>query len=173
MQFKWSFATWGNDVSCSSHRLSRNNPMVGKRNLALSCCSCGPNRFLQQCRKLLLSLVAFQSLTVTPIIEDTTHFGQRTWRNWAGTDLESPPWGLAVIVSESGMQDPKGEKQSIVLQTTNYQCGKIPPAVQQWHLYLGYNQELSNWTYGPLNRKEFIPGMEDIKLPMAKRGCRT
>lgn len=39
----------------------------------------------------------------------------------------------------------------------NYQPGKISLIAQQCHLYLGSKQQLSNCTYGLLNRREFMP----------------
>lgn len=33
----------------------------------------------------------------------------------------------------------------------NLQHGKAASRVQQWYLYLGGSQKISNWTYGPLN----------------------
>jgi hypothetical protein len=39
--------------------------------------------------------------------------------------------------------------------------GAITVRVQQWHAYLGGNQQLCNWTYDLLNRREYFSGVEN------------
>lgn len=71
-----------------------------------------------------------------PWIRDTTHFGHRTSRKWAGTDPEASSWGLARMVSWSAVQASKGEKQLLIL--LSFEAYKLPKMIglareSQWH----------------------------------------
>ena len=83
----------------------------------------------------VLALVTSQKFGVRHVGEDTTYFGHRTWRNWDGTDLETPRRGLALLVSEVLCKLPWGKSIKIIhswkpMSHFSGQPGKTAPGVQ-------------------------------------------
>lgn len=83
----------------------------------------------------VLALVTSQKLGVRHVDKDTTYFGHRTWRNWDGTDLETPHRGLALLESEVLCKLPWEKSIKIIhsckpMSHSSGQLGKTDPGVQ-------------------------------------------